>query len=401
PRLHWSAQGKLHPSHQLWGTFGDVVIGGTLAARLAGLWRTAVPFLTVGKPDNVDGTCLDYGAGRARKAAIGRHQPSVPTALGGPGRAKETKSPAAGRSWRRPQQQQQQELRQTAPRGEGKGQRGPARGARHPPPAMSQFEQMEDQDGVRLSWNVFPSSRLEANRMVVPVAALYTPLKEREDLPPILYEPVTCKSPCRALVTGARPSLTLFARRLYPRTSSIDVQGKLWICPFCLNRNHFPPHYKDISNTNLPAELLLRYPTIEYPLARQLSLPPIFLYVVDTCLDEDDLKALKDTLVVSLSLLPPQGKISKARGTLTAVEQRGLVSAREHNAALWTGTVHRGVVPNVSISGHPETCLGDRHAGLVWMPLFLPLPSFRVSHFFGFFFILAVVFFVCVLAPPF
>ncbi len=29
------------------------------------------------------------------------------------------------------------------------------------------------------------------------------------------------------------------------------------------------------------------------------------LFVVDTCLDETDLKALRDTLVVSLSLLPP------------------------------------------------------------------------------------------------
>ena len=34
-------------------------------------------------------------------------------------------------------------------------------------------------------------------------------------------------------------------------------------------------------------------------------MPPIFLFVVDTCLDEDDLKALKDALVVSLNLLPP------------------------------------------------------------------------------------------------
>ena len=54
--------------------------------------------------------------------------------------------------------------------------------------------------GVRLSWNVWPSSRIEATRTVVPIAALYTPLKQREDLPPVLYEPVTCKSPCRAVL---------------------------------------------------------------------------------------------------------------------------------------------------------------------------------------------------------
>ena len=87
-------------------------------------------------------------------------------------------------------------------------------------------------------------------------------------------------------------------------TSQIDIRGKLWICPFCLQRNAFPPHYKDISNTNLPAELLPKYTTIEYTLSRPVQVPPIFLFVVDTCLDEDDLKALRDALVVSLSLLP-------------------------------------------------------------------------------------------------
>jgi hypothetical protein len=87
--------------------------------------------------------------------------------------------------------------------------------------------------------------------------------------------------------------------------SQIDIRGKLWICPFCLTRNAFPPHYKDISNTNLPAELLPKYTTIEYTLARPAQVPPIFLFVVDTCLDEEDLKALRDALVVSLSLIPP------------------------------------------------------------------------------------------------
>ena len=93
----------------------------------------------------------------------------------------------------------------------------------------------EDTDGIRLSWNVIPSNRIEAARMVspnmripscttrlvdclissayfscnalhfmttfqiVPVAALYTPLKERADLPPICYDPVDCQK-CRAVL---------------------------------------------------------------------------------------------------------------------------------------------------------------------------------------------------------
>lgn len=62
------------------------------------------------------------------------------------------------------------------------------------------FEEIEEQDGTRFSWNVFPASRLDATRIVVPISCLYTPLRDREDLPPIYYEPVTCKAPCRAIL---------------------------------------------------------------------------------------------------------------------------------------------------------------------------------------------------------
>ena len=102
----------------------------------------------------------------------------------------------------------------------------------------------------------------------------------------------------------------------------IDVRGKLWICPFCLQRNAFPPHYKDISATNLPAELLPKFTTIEYTLGRPAQVPPIFLFVVDTCLDEDDLKALKESLVVSLSLLPPHALVGLITyGTMVSIRK--------------------------------------------------------------------------------
>ncbi|KAI9302960.1 hypothetical protein BJ944DRAFT_110559 [Cunninghamella echinulata] len=173
------------------------------------------------------------------------------------------------------------------------------------------FDEIEEQDGIRFSWNSWPSSRIEATKAVVPIACLYTPLKEREDFTesPIWYEPVTCRAPCRAILNPY---------------CQIDVRGKLWICPFCLQRNAFPPHYKDISNTNLPAELLPRYTTIEYNLNRVAQIPPIFLYVVDTCLEEEDLKALKDALVVSLSLLPPYAWVGLITyGTMTQVHELG------------------------------------------------------------------------------
>ncbi|XP_002156026.2 protein transport protein Sec23B [Hydra vulgaris] len=153
------------------------------------------------------------------------------------------------------------------------------------------IHQNEDRDGIRFSWNVWPSSRLEATRMVVPVSCLYTPLKERPDLPPICYEPVICsKGSCRAILNPL---------------CQVDFRGKSWICNFCFQRNAFPPHYAGISEEHQPAEIIPQFSTIEYTLPRQLNNPLIFLFVVDTCLDEEDLNAIKDSLQMSLSLLPP------------------------------------------------------------------------------------------------
>ena len=79
-----------------------------------------------------------------------------------------------------------------------------------------QWSDVEDNDGIRLSWNTFPSSRMvfspsyeihpglcllqEASRLVVPIGAIYTPLKEKPDTPLLQYEPVACKAPCRAVL---------------------------------------------------------------------------------------------------------------------------------------------------------------------------------------------------------
>lgn len=66
----------------------------------------------------------------------------------------------------------------------------------------------------------------------------------------------------------------------------------------------FPPQYAVISEQQQPAEIILNYSTIEYNITRTCSMPPIFLLVVDTCLDEEELGALKDSLQTSLSLMP-------------------------------------------------------------------------------------------------
>ena len=66
------------------------------------------------------------------------------------------------------------------------------------------------------------------------------------------------------------------------------------------------------------------FTTIEYTLSRPATIPPIFLYVVDTCMDEDDLKALRESLVVSLSLLPPHALVGLITyGTMASVHELG------------------------------------------------------------------------------
>lgn len=157
------------------------------------------------------------------------------------------------------------------------------------------IQQNEDRDGVRLTWNVWPSSRIDAGRLVVPLACLYQPLKERPDLPPIQYEPVLCtRTNCRAILNPL---------------CQVDYRAKLWVCNFCFQRNPFPPQYAAISEQHQPAELIPGFSTIEYTIARAPCMPPVFIFLVDTCMDEEELDALKDSLQMSLSLLPPNALV--------------------------------------------------------------------------------------------
>lgn len=72
-----------------------------------------------------------------------------------------------------------------------------------------------------------------------------------------------------------------------------------------MGRNAFPPHYAaHITESNLPAELIQQYSTVEYELQGTEAGPPCFLFVVDTTVDKDELEQLKDSLEQSLSLVP-------------------------------------------------------------------------------------------------
>jgi protein transport protein SEC23 len=115
--------------------------------------------------------------------------------------------------------------------------------------------------------------------------------KERAATPAVNvlpYRPLRCKT-CRAV-------LNPFCR--------VDFDAKIWICPFCYQRCHFPPHYASIAPTNQPGELYPQCASVEYKMAGERGLPPVFLFLLDTCLIEEELGYLKASLSQALTLIP-------------------------------------------------------------------------------------------------
>ncbi|KAL9269709.1 transport protein SEC23 C-like protein [Drosera capensis] len=159
---------------------------------------------------------------------------------------------------------------------------------------MAEFVDLENQDGVRMPWNVIPGTKQESSQSAIPVSAIYTPLKPIPNLPLLPYSPLRCRT-CSSV-------LNPFA--------VVDFSAKIWICPFCFSRNHFPPHYSSIADDQLPPELIPQYTTVEYQMtpvvawSTNRALPPVFLFVVDTCVIEEEIGLVKSALSQAFDLLP-------------------------------------------------------------------------------------------------
>lgn len=149
----------------------------------------------------------------------------------------------------------------------------------------------ENLNGTRMSWNIWPSTRLDATRIIVPLGCMYTPLKSTDNLQLVEYEPVMCRQrDCGSILNPL---------------CVIDFHSKTWACPFCLTRNPFPPHYAEhITEVNLPAELIPQCSTIEYIIPQTVCNPPVFLMVLDIALIEEELEQAKDSLQQSLAMMP-------------------------------------------------------------------------------------------------
>ncbi|KAG5090189.1 hypothetical protein JHK82_048967 [Glycine max] len=168
----------------------------------------------------------------------------------------------------------------------------------------------EGLDGVRMTWNVWPRTKVESSKCVIPLAATVALIRPHPDIPRLPYAPLRCKTCSSALNPFSR----------------VDFTAKIWICPFCYQRNHFPPHYHAISETNLPGELYPQYTTVEYilPLSNSLNPSPVFLFLLDTCLIDEEIHFLKSALRRAIGLLPDNALVGFVSfGTQVQVHELG------------------------------------------------------------------------------
>ncbi|GJP32016.1 hypothetical protein CLOM_g16562 [Closterium sp. NIES-68] len=150
------------------------------------------------------------------------------------------------------------------------------------------FQELEAAEGVRFSWNVWPATRLDATRCVVPFGAIFTPLADIPDLQLVPHPPLLCKA-CGAALNPY---------------CALQFGSRSWACSLCQQRNLFPPNYRDISETNLPIELSPSLSTIEFLLPHAATPQPAFLFLLDTCVPADELHHMKAALLRLLPLLP-------------------------------------------------------------------------------------------------
>ncbi|XAR57333.1 hypothetical protein NMG60_11025424 [Bertholletia excelsa] len=198
------------------------------------------------------------------------------------------------------------------------------------------FVELEAIEGLRWPWNSWPVSKSEAAALVVPLSVMCTPLMQFNELPLLPYDPLVCGQ-CGAV-------LNPYAR--------VDYTTRIWVCSFCYRKNSFPRSYTGIGENNLPAELFPTYSTVEYQVGKKVTNPtsnlnlngswsnglrpnpslstvmsssslvssfsssslagldsrgvvgPAFVFVVDLSSSEEELRALKNELLLVVSQLP-------------------------------------------------------------------------------------------------
>lgn len=100
---------------------------------------------------------------------------------------------------------------------------------------MEDFLDVEDRDGIRFTWNLWPSSTKEAQSLGIPIACMYTPAKE--NVVTTHLDPSFC-SKCKATLN---PYWYVYSQLwdCYSLRSQYNVDTQTWSCPFCYTVNKF------------------------------------------------------------------------------------------------------------------------------------------------------------------
>lgn len=149
------------------------------------------------------------------------------------------------------------------------------------------FTTIEQEEGIRFTWNQFPTSRLHAAQNIIPLSMLYTPFMTKE-------EPT--------LRTQTQPLLCSGCRWAANPYCSYDYTMMKWDCVNCGQRSPLPSVYKDyIAEGYSIPEFENQNTTIEFQNSKSIEdHRPVLFFVVDTCVYENELAKVKEELLKSL-----------------------------------------------------------------------------------------------------
>lgn len=197
---------------------------------------------------------------------------------------------------------------------------------------MSQtIEEIEERDGVRLTWNVWPVS--PSSSETVPIACLYN---VHQPAPLLPYEPIVCHG-CQSI--------------LCPQ-SIIDFGSYSWTCVFCDKKNALPAYARDITPENVLPEMLESNSTVEYLLSRGSSFPAVYMLLADCCTyDEERHQLLKRSIHQALDEIPGDALVGLIKFG-TNIELMGFSEEKIQTVYLFSGKTEYTAkdVPGMNIS---------------------------------------------------
>lgn len=164
-----------------------------------------------------------------------------------------------------------------------------------PDPALLNREQ-SDSNGLRWTWSTYPNTErpkgargggaaghIHTPPMIIPLSCMYTPL-----------QPLTTGTP----EVQGQPELCKNCGSIWSRHSRVDVAANYWACLSCFSRNPLPKGFD-------PQHPALLHDTVEYVLGTDSEARPTFLFVIDTCIPQEEMDALKRNLLRCVEWLPP------------------------------------------------------------------------------------------------